>query len=124
MMSHMNMDAFREKYCKLVEKKCKVGGADECWPWQGKKVDGYGIQSVVWPASGKRREMNVARVVLIIKLGTFLEADSGDSSHLCHTRDCCNPKHIVLESRSLNCERKHCRAQGRCTKAHEPYCIL
>jgi hypothetical protein len=29
-------------------------------------------------------------------------------SHLCGTRNCCNPEHLVLESKAINDERTHC----------------
>ena len=65
-----------------------------------KKTDGYGVQSVIWPDSdGRRRSVGVPRLILMMKLGLFLKPEDGDSRHLCHKRDSCNPNHIILESR-------------------------
>lgn len=36
-------------------------------------------------------------------------------SHLCGTRNCCNPDHLFLESKSVNDERTHCHFVMNCT---------
>ena len=45
-------------------------------------------------------------------------------SHLCHQTLCVKHDHLVLESKALNNERKHCLDQGLCTENHKPVCIL
>ena len=42
-------------------------------------------------------------------------ADPGlDCSHLCHNTLCCNPDHLVLELRSINNDRNHCKNEMHC----------
>ncbi len=45
----------------------------------------------------------------------FSQADSPEASHLCHHPGCCNPEHLIIESRANNIKRNTCflhRAKG------------
>ena len=124
MTSSEKMEVFWAKYDRVIRAKCiEDPSGHGCLMWVGKKKGGYGMQVVAWPW-GKRSEVNVARLMLMIKLNTVLQPTDGDSSHLCHRKECCNPLHITLESHEINMERRHCVSQGFCTKSHTPYCLL
>ena len=47
------------------------------------------------------------------------------ASHLCHRKSCFNPRHVVLEDPSVNMQRVHCVAEGKC-RAHDgaPPCMI
>ena len=45
-------------------------------------------------------------------------------SHLCHTKRCINPDHLVLEANIINSERTTCASQGVCTGRHQPPCMF
>ena len=48
-------------------------------------------------------------------LSQGMGADPGlDCSHLCHNTLCCNPDHLVLELRSINNNRNHCKNGMHC----------
>ena len=74
--------------------------------------------------------MHVSRVVYMIKhkMMEISRVDQHDDilevSHLCHQTLWIKPDHLVLESKALNNERKHCLDQGLCTENHKPVCIL
>jgi len=42
------------------------------------------------------------------KVATSKRRNDITISHLCGTRYCCNPQHIILETKALNDERTHC----------------
>ena len=99
--------------------------------WLGARTsDGlYGRKQVKFP-SGNRVLMRVSWVVYMIK-HKMMEMPCVDQhddilevSHLCHQTLCVKPDHLVLESKALNNERKHCLDQGLCTENHKPVCIL
>ena len=48
-------------------------------------------------------------------------ADSLTISHLCGTRNCCHPYHIVLERKRINDERTHCHYVLRNVKEASGY---
>ena len=105
--------------------------AKRCDLWLGARTsDGlYGRKQVKFP-SGNRVLMRVSRVVYMIK-HKMMEIPRVDQhnnilevSHLCHQTLCVKPDHLVLESKALNNERKHCLEQRLCTENHKPVCIL
>lgn len=44
-------------------------------------------------------------------------------SHLCNTKICLNPTHLILETSNINRERKMCHKSGVCI-GHMPLCIF
>ena len=90
---------------------------------------GDGRKQVKFP-SGNRVLMRVSRVVYMIK-HKMMEIPRVDQhnnilevSHLCYQTLCFKPDHLVLESKALNNERKHCLEQRLCTENYKPVCIL
>jgi hypothetical protein len=59
----------------------------------------YGYQIVAFEKFGR----NQLSQVTSSKISTDLVI-----SHLCGTRNCCNPDHLCLESKTINDERTHC----------------
>jgi len=78
-----------------------------CFLWTGAcNSDGY---AGAWFNGAFCR---VHRQVLSEKLGSAVPAGV-HASHLCHTRCCVNPDHLVAESLSANCQRKSREVRGR-----------
>ena len=76
-------------------KYVKVGGADECWPWQAaSRRRGYGIFSVL------KKDYVASRVAYQLATGT----DPGELFvlHRCDNPPCCNPAHLFLGTHSDN----------------------
>ena len=74
----------------------------------------YGRIGYVDPVSGVSKRKNVSRVAYMVFHKEW-GADSGlDCSHLCHNTLCCNPDHLVLEPRSVNNNRNHCKNEMHC----------
>ena len=47
------------------------------------------------------------------------------ASHLCHKKRCYNPDHVILEDPSINMQRVHCVAEGKCrTHGGAPPCMI
>lgn len=77
--------------------KVQIGEPDECWPWQGAKVEGYGL-------IGRSRAEGPAlthRVVLEDKLGRPITPGMV-ARHTCDNPPCCNPSHLVEGTYSQN----------------------
>jgi hypothetical protein len=53
-----------------------------------------------------------------------LEVRELDCSHLCGNNWCCNSEHLHFEHHSTNMERQSCHWNGKCSKGHEPYCVI
>lgn len=67
----------------------------DCIVWQGAKIKGYGSVRM------KKKHYYVHRLVL-----EFYEGPSDlDASHVCNNPACCNPEHLVWESRKANMHR-------------------
>lgn len=79
----------QEVYCSLdcaIWPRIKKGGPDECWPWMGGLVMGYGAGTF------QKKRYKVSRVVLEQKLGRSL--GKLQALHRCDNPACCNPAHL------------------------------
>ena len=111
-----NFDDFFEKISHQLRNNTEFdSNAKHCDLWLGARTsdDLYGRKQVKF-SSGNRVLMRVSRVVYIIKL-KMMEIPRVDQrnnilevAHLCHQTLCIKPDHLVLESKALNNERKHC----------------
>ena len=111
---------------KLARKSERDPQGGTCILWTGRVTSsGYGLQTVHWPDVGRKVE-KAHRVALMVEMrvtrSQFKHAGV-ECSHLCHSRLCVNPQHIVLESHATNQERIHCKSQGLCSKLHVPWCL-
>jgi len=79
--------------CKLMK------ATDGRFSYQGKKVT-YGYHIAAFKKFGRERLLEVEP--------NKVNQDSLTISHLCGTRDCCEPSHLLLESKLINDERTHC----------------
>lgn len=59
----------------------------------------YGYQIVAFKKFGRN---------MLIDATAAKRKDDISISHLCGTRNCCNPDHLVLETKTTNDERTHC----------------
>jgi hypothetical protein len=80
----------RETYCSIhcaIWPRIKQGSPDECWPWQGGLVGGYGAGTF------QKKRYRVSREILAEKLGAPIP-DGIQALHTCDNPACCNPAHI------------------------------
>lgn len=110
------MEAFYENMRKRIKQKVNISANSDCWIWAGgldsdKKYRRIGY---VDPVSGDSKRKNVSCVAYMVFHKEW-GADPGlDCSHLCHNTLCCNPDHLVLEPRSINNNRNHCKNEMHC----------
>ena len=94
-----------------------------CWLWtggtSGQGSSCYGMMQVQYPGMSSKRPTRVHRVSYMVKVSSFTLPRHLEVSHLCHTNLCCNPDHLVLESKSTNNQRNLCQIAGRCL-GHDP----
>lgn len=62
--------------------KVDVRGANQCWPWRGKTVKGYGRFDAV-----RAHRFAYEAVVAPVSDGLLVR-------HLCRNKLCCNPRHL------------------------------
>ena len=123
------MEVFLNNLRLKLEKKLTtdiLNPDNECILWTGSKnSDGYGILNVKW-IDGARKQCRAHRLAYMIYYNTV---DLGpqpqmEVSHICHVKNCLNPKHLVLEPHYINMSRQSCRHTGECLKMHTPFCML
>lgn len=99
---------FMERYWKRMQ----IGTDDDCWPWTGKVAsNGYGyVQTHAWVDESGTTHQSVAlahRISYFLCRGDIppeLECD-----HLCNNKPCCNPWHLELVTKQINCAREAVR---------------
>lgn len=74
----------------------KLGGQDECWPWQrSTHSNGYG--QVGMTVKGIGRLLKAHKVAW--EISNDLRIPPGvRASHTCNERLCCNPRHVILST--------------------------
>lgn len=120
-------DTWKHKYqVKLEKKHVKCGTQlDSCWLFTGRLKKGYGLVDIVTPGKSKTT-IHAHRLALMIWVtGSWDIPSELDASHLCGTRNCVRPTHLVLESREENKSRQICHTFKVCT-GHDPrpHCIF
>jgi hypothetical protein len=93
-----------------VSQCCKIPAKDGRFTEDQKKV-AYAYQIIAYANFGQTAMGQIAA-----------NKTQGDLtiSHLCGTRNCCNPIHLVLESKAVNDDRTHCHACMQSAALHNP----
>lgn len=105
---HFDKAKPQEVYCSMecaILPRIKRGGEDECWPWMGGLVMGYGAGTF------QKRRYRVSRWMLERRLGRQL-ADGEQALHRCDNPACCNPAHLFVGTAADNMMDK--MIKGRC----------
>lgn len=87
---HFDKAKKQEVYCSMecaILPRIQQGSEDECWPWLGGLVMGYGAGTF------HKRRYKVSRWMLARKLGRELEPGE-NALHRCDNPKCCNPAHL------------------------------
>ena len=125
-------DFFERAHAKLRARTMRENGPHGCLYWVGAVArTGYG-RMLVTMDDGTKQILRVHRVAYMVahhltpgqvpqKTPT---GEQLDVSHICHSKECVEPTHLVLEPHSTNNVRKICFNQGFCTNLHQPPCIL
>lgn len=72
------------------------GGSDDCWLHTGTPgQDGY---KVMWFGAPMRKYWGVHRFAYFVTHGSI--PDRHDIHHTCHTKMCCNPRHLVAKTKA------------------------
>ena len=112
---------------RLAAKVDTSAGFDQCWPFTGRCVNGYGRIDAEAPV---RRQLLAHRVAYALKHG--LDPCSLPRSvvvrHACDNPSCCNPSHLVIGSQADNVRDMHERGRynspvawtdGTCRNGHD-----
>jgi hypothetical protein len=89
--------AMEERFWSKVERR----GEDECWPWKAgvrNKSEGYG-------AFGLNGRQWVATHVALL-LSSLSVPPNAEVCHSCDWPPCCNPRHLFIGTRQINCADK------------------
>ena len=96
-----------------------------CWLWTGPDdKNGYGIYPT--RMDGRRVNLNVHRLLLILTYGADWPEDMTDTAHtVCTNRACCNPTHMIPSTHPDNLKdrrpwsRRPRSSQGRVIQAFD-----
>jgi len=105
---HQAMSRFLIKSSGLIENSdcLLLKAGDGRFSYLQKKV-AFGYQIVAFQKFGRDQ---------LSKIASNKTCDDLLISHLCGTRNCCEPSHLVIESKATNDERTHCHFCLRNTK--------
>lgn len=102
---------------------------DDCWLWTGRQLHGYGLVYAGTTKCQKRKLVRLHILAAWIHHGKGPD-DGQQASHLCHRRNCYNPKHVVFESVLINNQRSCCvfstplrNGKLRPSCSHFPLCL-
>ncbi len=81
---HLRCETYEERFWSFVDKR----GPDECWPWKGARLKGYGA----FRRNGNRR---VATRIAWEYVTGAPPPDDLLIMHTCDNPPCCNPAHLT-----------------------------
>lgn len=125
-------DFFERARAKLAAKTMREMGPHSCLYWVGAVArSGYGRMQVETD-DGRKMIMGVNRIAYMVHHHlspgqvphVSPRGEQLDISNLCHSKECVEPTHLVLEPHSVNNNRQACFRAGLCNNSHEPACIL
>lgn len=86
-------------------------GPDECWPWTGARIHGYGYLRV----RRDGRMVGIRSHKLAYELATGERVHDPDVvMHVCDNRPCCNPQHLRRGTRPLNNADRNAKGRQAC----------
>jgi len=105
---------------RLNAKLDKSGGDSACWEWQGSTTCGFGREvntlrgygQVGGAVDGVRYHLLTHRLAFALATGHFL-ARGECVLHRCDNPPCCNPAHLFLGDRAVNCADKVSKGRQR-----------
>lgn len=91
------MTILSESLLRRLWAKIEVRGADECWPFTGYLLKGYGRIGL-----GRRDEGVAYAHRLVAEIAHGEGAPGAEARHLCGNAVCCNPAHLAWGDQSAN----------------------
>lgn len=84
-----------------IEGKLIRAAGDGCWLWRPNSTDQHGYaQLKIATKDGRRRNMRVTRVILLLRYGEANPWEIG--IHTCDTPRCCRADHIMRATQAAN----------------------
>ena len=118
---------------KILDRFLRNSDQDgECKLWRGKARNSsgrYGRVCLTYPGDGQPKavQTSVSRAVYVLdrrRPDILQNPEAGDVSHRCLNTLCINPRHLTLESRVLNSQRRSCQQGIKEACSCVPPCIL
>lgn len=102
----------RMRECLWFWRHVEVGEIDECWPWRKAiSSEGYGYLTLQSKISKERPHWGAHRLAYYLTFSCMDQAKKDTKlglhlHHICETKHCCNPFHLVLVN-SVEHSRRH-----------------
>ena len=130
MASLVHPDRFRAKYIARVTKNCTKVDVDSCYIWNLARNKDYGHMSYSYylledgVETYYKRWAPPHRVIFACTFDCLFLLNPDfkhlEISHLCHTKLCCNPQHLELETGKENKKRSKCSQLANCDPQKHP----
>lgn len=117
----VTMDEFFIECGKKLAENTKAHPNGQCLIWTGYvSKAGYGRFRYRDPrdhcAAADHKTCTAHRIAVMVNLKNLDISANVQASHLCNNKLCVNIEHLVLESSSVNCQRRTCFRICRCNR--------